>query len=142
MRKGVFVEERRRSLESCHLSEYLRSLPALLLLDRLPTAMLGIGLVGDIAYANPACADMLGYVDPDTVTRLPLPELLVGHADRSPTDCVATLQNAESIVSWHHSHGHVIRTTVSAPLLMRSSDPLVLVSVTDVTDWVWAGGWA
>jgi PAS domain-containing protein len=77
VRKGVFVEERRRSLESCHLSEYLRSLPALLLLDRLPTAMLGIGLVGDIAYANPACADMLGYVDPDTVTRLPLPELLV-----------------------------------------------------------------
>jgi PAS domain-containing protein len=102
--------------------------------------MLGVGLTGDIGYANPACADMLGYVDPEAVTRSHLPELLVGHVDRAPGDCVASLQSAESIVGWNHADGHVIRTMVSAPVLLRKSDPLVLVGMTDVTDWLWAGG--
>ncbi|WP_319452616.1 MULTISPECIES: PAS domain-containing protein [unclassified Mycobacterium] len=134
------MEERRRATPPTEVSGYLRALPALLLLDRIPTAMLGVGLTGDIVYANPACADMLGHADAEAVPRLHLPELLVGHLDRSPGDCVASLRFAESIVSWNHADGHVIRTTVSAPLLLRKSDPLVLIGMMDVTDWLWAGG--
>jgi PAS domain S-box-containing protein len=134
------MEERRRETPLGDLSDYLRALPALLLLDRLPTAMLGVELAGTIGYANPAYADMLGYADARLVTRLRLSELLAGLSDRSPSECVAALRSAESIVSWNHAQGHVIRTTVSAPLLMRQSDPMVLIGITDVTDWLWDGG--
>jgi PAS domain-containing protein len=132
------MEERRRETPAGDLSGYLRALPALLLLDRLPTAILGVALAGTIGYANPACADMLGYADAGLVTRLRLPELLAGLSHRSPSECVGTLRSAESIVSWNHAQGHVVRTTVSPPLLMRKSDPLLLISMLDVTDWLWA----
>jgi PAS domain-containing protein len=55
-------------------------LPALDLLDLLPTAILGVGLLGEIVYANPAFAVMLGYSDGRAVSRVPLPELLAGRA--------------------------------------------------------------
>jgi hypothetical protein len=49
------VEERRRHPSATDPKGYLDLLPASQLLKRLPTAILGIGLLGDIAYANPAC---------------------------------------------------------------------------------------
>src|ERR1700753_3352563 len=42
---------------------------ALALLETWPTAILGLGPLGDIAYANPTCAGMLGYPDRRTLTR-------------------------------------------------------------------------
>ena len=32
---------------------------------------------------------------------------------------------------------YVIRTKVSPTLLLRESDPLLLVSITDLTEWYW-----
>jgi hypothetical protein len=106
----------------------------------MPTAMLGVGPLGNVEYANQACADLLGYVDGNTVTALYLPELLVGYATRQPIDCVATLRVAPPIVEWNHSEGHVVRTIVSNPMLVRSSDALLLFSVTDITEWLWESG--
>jgi len=80
---------------------------------------------------------MLGYLDGETVTDLSLPELLAGHSAVEPGDCVATLQSTEGIVHWNHAHDYVIRTEVSPTLLVRESDPLLLVSITDVTDLLW-----
>ena len=131
------MQERRRQRQPRDLVGYLHQLPALLLLDRLPTAVLGVGPLGEIAYANPACAEMLGYVDGETVTDLSLPELLAGHSAVEPSDCVATLQRTEGIVQWNHAYDYVIRTEVSPTLLVRESDPLLLVSITDVTDLLW-----
>jgi PAS domain-containing protein len=78
------MEERRRHPSPTSPKGYLDHLPASQLLKRLPTAILGIGLLGDIAYANPACAEMFGYVDGRTVTRLYLPELMTGHEASEP----------------------------------------------------------
>lgn len=119
------------------LRGYLCQLPALALLDRLPTPMLGIGPHGDIDYANPACAEMLGYVDGAAVTHQPLPTLLTGHEARSPIDCLGTLQAAAAVVEWNHHHDYVIRTMVSTPLLFNETDALLLIGVTDVTAWLW-----
>lgn len=112
---------------------YLRQLPALALLDRLPTPTLGIESHGGIAYANPACANMLGYVNGHTVTRQPLPELLTGHETLPPLDCLDTLRQASSIVGWNHCHGYTVRTMLSPPLLLRETRTLLLISVTDIT---------
>jgi PAS domain-containing protein len=134
------VQDRRRQPQPADAVGYLRQLPALELLHRMPTAMLGIGTPGRIEYANQACADLLGYLDDNAVTELYLPELLVGYATRQPIDCVAALRTAPPIVEWIHSEGHVVRTIVSNPMLVRSSDALLLFSVTDITEWLWESG--
>jgi PAS domain-containing protein len=73
--------ERRRRPSRRSPEEYLRALPALILLDRLPIPMLATGLDGLVVYTNPAFATMLGH-HPDTVmlTGQQLPALLAGHA--------------------------------------------------------------
>lgn len=129
--------ERRRLPSPTDPEEYLHQLPAFELLSRLPTAVLGVGLLGEIAYANPAFADMLGYLDGRTVTRLYLPDLLTGHEAYAPVDCLNTLRTGDSAVEWNHSQGYVIRTMVSPPLLLRETDTLLLIGATDVTDWLW-----
>ena len=57
--------------------------------------VLNVGTLGNIDYANQACAELLGYVDGAAVTQLHLPELLVGHASLAPADCMAILRTAE-----------------------------------------------
>jgi PAS domain-containing protein len=99
--------------------------------------MLGVGHLGDIAYANPACAEMLGYPDGRTVTGLQLPALLTGHEALAPADCLTTLRTAAAVVEWNHNQNYVVRTMVSAPLLLRETDTLLLIGVTDVTAWLW-----
>jgi PAS domain-containing protein len=131
------VLERRRRRPPTDITGYLRETPALLLLHRLPVAMLGVGPLGDIAYANPACAHMLGYVDAYAVTRRSLPDLMSGHLTLTPSDCLATLRTPGATVSWNHVENYLIRTIVSPPLFLRASDPLLLVSVNDVTEWLW-----
>jgi PAS domain-containing protein len=116
---------------------FLRKLSALELLNRLPTAVIGVGPLGDIAYANPAFAEMLGYANATTVTRVHLPSVLIGHEASTPSDCLHTLRTADSAVEWSHSQGYVIRTMVSSPLLVRQTDTLLLLEVTDVTAWLW-----
>jgi PAS domain-containing protein len=106
----------------------------------MPTGMLGVGTDGTIEYANQACADMLGYVDGQALTQVQLPELLVGHAMRTPAGCLATLRAAEPMVEWTHFEGHVVRTLISPPLLLRASDALLLIGITDITEWLWESG--
>jgi PAS domain-containing protein len=131
------MEERRRHRLPEETEGYLRQLPALVLVDRLPTAILGVGLLGDIAYANTACAQMFGYVDGATVTGLNLTKLLRGHEASSPEDCLATLRTTNSAVEWNHDQGYVVRTMLSPPLLLRHTDALLLIGITDVTSWLW-----
>ena len=72
-----------------------------------------------------------------TVTRLPLPDLLAGHEALAPSDCLSTLRAADSAVEWNHRQGYVIHTMVSPPMLLRENDTLLLVGVTDVSDLLW-----
>ena len=131
------MKERRRHQPPTDTVGYLRQLPALLLLDRLPTPMFGVAMQGDVAYANPAFAEMLGYLDLRAVTCKRIPDLLTGHHGRSSSDCIDTLKRNASSVSWNHCHGYTIQTTVSRPLLLRDSDELLLIGVTDVTAGLW-----
>jgi hypothetical protein len=60
--------ERRREPPPSTPDGYLHELPALTLLDRLPTPMLATGLDGVLIYANPAFATMLGHPSTTTLT--------------------------------------------------------------------------
>jgi PAS domain-containing protein len=131
------MEERRRQSPPTDAEGYLRQLPSLALLDRLPIAMLGVGIRGEVAYANPACAEMLGYLDAESLTRLDLPKLLTGRGDVAPIDCLDALRTTTTVVDWNHNQGYVVRTMLSAPLLLRSTDALLLIGITDVTARLW-----
>lgn len=127
----------RRQHTPTDLVDYLHGLPALNLLDRLPIAVLAVALHGDIVYANQACADMLGYIDGKTVARQPLTELLAHHETATLAECVDVLRSKPSSTLWCHTENYPVHTRVSPPLLVRSSDPVLLISITDLTEWVW-----
>jgi PAS domain-containing protein len=131
--------DRRRRPSPSSAEECLRTLPGLVLLDRLPVPMLATGLDGVVVYTNPAFATMLGH-HPDTVmlTGQQLPALLAGHSATPPRDCVAILRAAGTgIVDWLHAEGFAVRSLVSETLFVRATDQLLLVGVTDITELVW-----
>ncbi|MCP9275832.1 PAS domain-containing protein [Mycolicibacterium arenosum] len=131
------MHDRRQTAAPTDLIDYLHELPALKLLDRLPIAMLAVALHGDIIYANQACADMLGYIDGATVARQPLPELLTDFGVAAPAECVERLRTKSASISWNHTENYAVQTRVSPPLLVRSTDPVLLISIIDLTEWIW-----
>jgi hypothetical protein len=119
--------ERRRQPPPSTSDGYLHELPAWILLDRLPTPML----------ANPAFATMLGHPDTTTLTEQPLPALLAGYSATPPRDCVTALRAAGAVViDWLHAEGFAVRTVVSNALV-RATDPILLISITDITELMW-----
>jgi PAS domain-containing protein len=139
MNAGLHRGERRRRPSPSSAEEYLRTLPAWVLLDRLAVPMLAAGLDGVVVYTNPAFATMLGH-HPDTVmlTGQQLPALLAGHSATPPRDCVAILRAAGTgIVDWLHAEGFAVRSLVSETLFVRATDQILLVGVTDITELVW-----
>ncbi|MFZ1165456.1 PAS domain-containing protein [Mycobacterium sp.] len=136
---GLLRGERRRRPSPSSPEEYLRALPGIVLLDRLPVPMLATGLDGVVVYVNPAFATMLGH-HPDNVmlTGLPLPALLAGHSATPPRDCVTALRAASNvIVDWLHVEGFPVRSVISETLFLRASDEILLIGVTDITELVW-----
>jgi PAS domain-containing protein len=119
--------------------EYLHHIPALILLNRLPTPAMALGLDGEIVYANPAFAVMLGHTDPSAVVELPLSALMAGRAGTSAPRCVEVLQAAAgTVIDWCHADGYRLHAVVSKTLFSRATDPVVLITLTDVTDLLWS----
>ncbi len=130
--------ERRRRPPPRTPDGYLYELPALILLDRLPTPMLATGLDGVLIYTNPGFVTMLGYPDTTTLTGQPLSALLAGHSAAPRRDCVTALRDPGTVViDWRHTEGFPVRTVVSDPLLVRATDPILLISITDITELMW-----
>ena len=131
--------ERRRRPSPSSAEECLRALPGLVLLDRLPVPMLATGLDGVVVYTNPAFATMLGH-HPDTVmlTGQLLPALLAGHSATPARDCVTALRAAGNvIVDWRHAEGFPVRSVISETLFFRTTDQILLIGVTDITELIW-----
>ena len=130
------IIERRRRPPPSTPDGYLHELPAL---DRLPTPVLATGLDGVLIYTNPAFATMLGYPGTTTLSEQPLTALLAGHSATPPRDCVTALRAAAGtvIIDWLHAEGFAVRTVVSNALLLRATDPILLISITDITELMW-----
>jgi PAS domain-containing protein len=136
--EGCRPIERRRRPQPRSPAKYLRSLPASVLLDRLPVPMLATTLDGIVAYNNPAFSTMLGHGPDVMLTGYGLPALLDGHSAVPPADCVDTLRTANNvIVDWLHSEGFPVRSVISETLFFRAADELLLFGVTDLTELIW-----
>jgi PAS domain-containing protein len=132
-------EERRHRPRPDTLTGYLGQLPDGVLLNRMPMPMLAVANHGIIVFANPACQVMLG--DPDTtITGRPLNHFLQVDVATASESVTALRQAAGKITTWQPAHEEIIKVVVSQPLLMRAEDPILLVGLTDVTEWLWTTG--
>jgi PAS domain-containing protein len=138
-REEVRRIERRSRPRPNSPDEYLRALPASVLLDRMPVPMIATGLDGVVVYNNPAFATMLGHGPDVTLAGYGLPALLGGHSATPPSDCVTTLRAANNVlVDWLHSEGFLVRSVISESLYIRATDQILLFGITDLTELIWA----
>ncbi|BBY28985.1 hypothetical protein GCM10023114_11510 [Mycolicibacterium sediminis] len=109
--------------------------PARAVLDQLQTPVLGVGTGGQIVYANPAFAAMIGLRS-NPVGRLV--STLFAVPDACPPGSTSALADvAGRSLSWRHVDGYEVRTVVSPALPHHRGDVEVLVTLDDVTasDW-------
>lgn len=130
--------ERRSGEHPTSTDGYLTQLPALVLLDRMLMPVIAVSGHGELAYANPAFATMMGHSDTAALTGRFLPELMVGREGQPAQASAEALGAARgTLVEWRHAEGYVVSTMVSDSMLMRSTDPLLLVSLHDMTEGLW-----
>ena len=127
----------RRNAPRRSSAEVLQGLPAQILLDRLDTATVVTGFDGVLIYANLACERMLGYQTARTLEGQLLTALLTGQSDTSPRTCIELLRDPKIVTNWNHSDGYPVATLASDQLLLYSTDLMLMVSLTDISDREW-----
>ena len=133
-------EERRHTSPPTTMIGYLAQLSADVLLQRLPTPLLAVCDDGMILYANPACQAMLGHSD-NALAGQPLNRFLDVDSSIGPPECVRILREAAGdVTAWCHPEQGIVHAVVSQPMLLRADDPLLLVALVDVTEWLWTYG--
>ena len=131
--------DRRRHHPPETAEAFLQQLPSRLLVERLSTPTLVIGLDGVVQFANPACAELLGFRNGAALKGQSLPQLLADEPNATPEDCLALLRAPDAVVKWQHADAYPVSTIVSTTICLRATDPLLMVNLTDVTALVWLG---
>jgi PAS domain S-box-containing protein len=136
---GHSPTERRRSRESGDSAmDILTRLPALVALERIPVATLAVARDGVILFANTAFAEMLGYQQ-DRLAGLAFPQIF--HTVPAGVDVLCGVHAlANLVVELQHFEGWTVRAKMSKSALMRSDDPVVLVTFENLTERLWIGG--
>jgi PAS domain S-box-containing protein len=114
----------------------LRTLPALVVLERLPVPTLAVAEDGVIVFANEACADMLGYINSDLADVRFRDIFHAMPADDSAIKAVRA--HANLIVELAHKDGSVVRARMSKSALLRGDDPVALAAFHDLTEKLWS----
>ncbi|MDP7733076.1 MULTISPECIES: PAS domain-containing protein [Mycobacterium] len=111
-------------------------LPALVVLDRIPVAVLAISQDGTILFANPTFASMLGY-SLESLHTLKFSELFTTlPTDQSSPVSVMRLHGGER-VELVHADGSTVHAWMSKSALLRDDDPVALVTFQDLTAQLW-----
>jgi PAS domain-containing protein len=132
---GRRIERRRNGSSIDSPMDILGQLPAVVVLERIPVPSLAMGRDGIILFANTAFAEMVGYRQ-DTLAGLAFPEIFhtvpVALWALSGVDALANL-----VVQLQHCEGWTVRARMSKSALMRSDDPVVLVTFENLTEELW-----
>ena len=129
-----WVERRRNGGSGDAPTDILRRLPAVVVLERLPIPSLAMTRDGIILFANTAFAEMVGY-QPDGLAGLAFQEAFhtvpAALCALSGVDALANL-----VVQLRHCEGWTVLARMSKSL-MRRDDPVVLVTLEDLTERLW-----
>lgn len=111
-------------------------LPALVVLDRIPVAVLAISHDGTILFTNSTFASMLGY-SLKSLHTLKFSQLFTSlPTDQSSPVSVMRLHGGE-LVELVHADGSTVRAWMSKSALLRDDDPVALVTFQDLTAQLW-----
>jgi PAS domain S-box-containing protein len=137
------VERRRNGRSGDSPTDILTRLPAVVVLERIPVPTLAIARDGIILFANTAFAEMVGYQQDRLAGSVfsqifhTVPAVV---AALSGVDALANL-----VVELQHCEGWTVRARMSKSALMRSDDPVVLVTFENLTERLWVderqSGW-
>jgi PAS domain S-box-containing protein len=129
------VERRRSGSPGDSPMDILMRLPAVVVLERIPVPSLAMARDGILLFVNSAFADMVGYPQ-DTLAGLAFPEVFhtapAVVTALSGVDAVANL-----VVELRHGEGWTVRARMSKSALVRSDDPVVLVTFENLTERLW-----
>ncbi len=129
------VERRRTGGSGDSPTDILTQLPALVVLERIPVPTLAMARDGIMLFANTAFAEMVGHRQ-DSLAGLAFPEVFhtvpAALSALSGVDALANL-----VVELRHCEGWAVRARMSRSALMRSDDPVVLVTFENLTERLW-----
>ena len=110
-------------------------LPAVVVLERIPVPSLAMARDGILLFANSSFADMVGYPQ-DTLVGLAFPEIF--HTAPAVVTALSGVDAlANLVVELRHSEGWTVRARMSKSALVRSDDPVVLVTFENLTERLW-----
>jgi PAS domain S-box-containing protein len=131
------IERRRYDDPGDSPMDILTRLPAVVVLERIPVPSLAMARDGIILFANTAFSEMVGYRQ-DRLAGSAFPEIFhtvpAEVAALSGVDALANL-----VVELQHCEGWTVRARMSKSALMRSDDPVVLVTFENLTERLWVG---
>ncbi len=129
------VERRSNGRPGDSPADILSRLPAVVLLERIPVPTLAMGRDGVILFANTAFAEMVGYRQ-DSLAGSVFPEIF-----RTTPAALSALSGvhamANLVVELQHREGWTVRSRMSKSALLRSDDPVVLVTFENLTEQLW-----
>ena len=135
MHHNQFVERRRKGQTSLSPMATLKQLPALVVLERIPVAVLAIAKDGALVFANSAFSEMVGRA-PEDVVSLQFDEIF--HLPLSKESAVTVLQSlANEVVELAHRDGSSVRALMSRSALIRADDEIALATFQDLTEQLW-----
>ncbi len=133
------VDRRRPRRPGESATEMLAAFSGLVLLQRLPVPALAVRDDGRMVFTNDAFVDMLGC-SYQRLTSMTLAAIVPG-IPLGTSRVVTKLRGyANSVVELTHAEGWMVPTAMSASLLLRSDDPLALVTFVDLTEQMWHAG--
>jgi PAS domain S-box-containing protein len=129
------VERRRNGRSGDSPADILTRLPAVVVLERIPVPTLAIARDGTILFANTAFAEMVGYPQ-DGLAGLAFQEVF--HTAPAALYALSGVEAlANLVVELQHCEGWTVRAKMSKSALMRSDDPVVLVTFENLTERLW-----
>src|SRR5271156_3801011 len=128
--------ERRRNGGSGEAAmDALTRLPAVMVLERVPVPTLAMARDGTILFANTAFAEMVGH-EQDGLAGLAFAEVF--HTVPAALSAISGVDAlANLVVELQHCEGWTVRARMSKSALMRSEDPVVLVTFENLTEQLW-----
>lgn len=117
----------------------LHQMPAVVVLERLPRAVLAVDRDGGIVFVNTAFAQMLGYTREELV-KLTFDQIFSALLPVDGSAVTAVRKNADHVVELLHADGSTVRARMSKSALVRDDDALAMMSFDDLTARLWTDG--
>jgi PAS domain S-box-containing protein len=132
---GRRMERRRSRPPGESPMDVLTRLPALVVLERVPLPTLAMGRDDIILFANTAFAEMVGHRQ-EEVAGSSFPEIF--HTVLWAPDALSGVEAlANVVVELRHREGWTVRARMSKSAMLRSDDPVVLVTFENLTERLW-----